>query len=163
MKLYKNEYVIEKNYAILKIIKENIVIAKVLIDKETVNKINKYSWRLNEKGYVITDMHRKKTRLHNFILNRDTSDPKIVCDHINRNKLDNRKENLRIVTQKENNLNRNITPKYVYYNKTYNKWYVIINKKYIGARKTKKLAMQLYNQYCENQCQPCGAHVLSKD
>lgn len=163
MKIYKNEYKIHQNYAILKITKENIIIAEILIDIEDVDKINKYSWRLNEKGYVVTDIKGKKVRLHNLILNRDTSDPKIVCDHINRNKLDNRKENLRIVTQKENNLNRNVTAKHIYYHKTNNRWDVIINRKSIGSRKTKELAEKLYRQYCENQCHACGAYVLSKD
>lgn len=124
MKIYKNEYIIKDDYAILKISGNNKLI-NVLIDIEDINKLKKHSWRINEKGYIISDIKYRKTRIHNFILNRDTSNPKIVCDHINKNKLDNRKKNLRIVTQRENNLNRSIieNAKYYTYRKDRNKYY----------------------------------------
>lgn len=154
MKKYKNEYSIDNNVGILLISKNNEIIAKILIDIEDINKINKYSWRLNEKGYVISDINKKKVRLHNLILKRDTSNPKIVCDHINRNKLDNRKSNLRIVSQSENNKNRQI-PKGKYYTKRNNKWqaYYIKNRRIynIGYYNTEEEAKEAVCLYCENQ------------
>ena len=84
----------------------NKILANILLDKEDIPKVQKLHWRLNEKGYVIASTKKHKTiKLHNFILERDTSNQKITCDHINRNKLDNRKENLRIISHLENNLN----------------------------------------------------------
>lgn len=43
------------------------------------------------------------TRLHNFLMNPPQG---LYVDHINRNTLDNRRENLRIVTHAENCMNR---------------------------------------------------------
>lgn len=43
--------------------------------------------------------------LHRMILGLEDDDPR-VCDHINRNTKDNRRANLRAVTQKENCANR---------------------------------------------------------
>ncbi len=154
MKKYKNEYSIDNNVGVLLISKNNEIIAKILIDIEDIDKINKYSWRLNEKGYIVTNINKKKVRLHNLILNRDTSNPKIVCDHINRNKLDNRKSNLRIVSQSENNKNRQM-PKGKYYTKRNNKWqaYYIKNKRMhnIGYYNTEEEAKEAVCLYCENQ------------
>lgn len=118
MKKYKNEYITYEKYSILKITGNNKNI-NVLIDTEDIDKLKLHSWRINEKGYIVSSIKRKNIRIHNFILNRDTSNSKIVCDHINRNKLDNRKENLRITTQRENNLNRAIIENAKYY--TYRK------------------------------------------
>lgn len=151
---YKNIYVTRENYTILLLFHKEKITA-VLIDKEDVNKINKYSWRINEKGYVISDINKHKVRIHNLILNRDTSNPKIVCDHINRNKLDNRKNNLRIVSQKENNKNR-ILKKGLFYTKRKNKWqaYYISNKKIhsLGYYNTENEAKEAVKRhYCENQ------------
>ena len=92
--------------------------------------------------------------MHNLILNRDTSNPKIVCDHINRNKLDNRKSNLRIVSQSENNKNRQM-PKGKYYIKRNNKWqaYYVKNRKMysLGYYDTEEEAKNVIRLYCENQ------------
>lgn len=60
---------------------------------------------------------------------------KLTIDHINRNTLDNRKSNLRIVTKFENNLNkRNNTSGCVgvTWDRSKQKWQVTIKKKYIG-------------------------------
>ena len=62
-----------------------------------------------------------------------------IVDHVNNNKLDNRKENLRIITRKQNSMNRtsakNSSSKYigVCFNKKHNKWqsYITVNKKQI--------------------------------
>ena len=47
----------------------------------------------------------RREKLHRYTLGLRKHDGKI-CDHINRNKLDNRRENLRIVTFTESNMNR---------------------------------------------------------
>jgi hypothetical protein len=79
-------YINNYNYNTLIIIdsKNNETVGKVLLDIEDIPKVQKYHWRLNEKGYVIASIKGHKT---------------------NRNKLDNRKENLRIISHLENNLN----------------------------------------------------------
>lgn len=110
----------------------NKILANILLDKEDIPKVQKLHWRLNEKGYVIASTKKHKTiKLHNFILERDTSNQKITCDHINRNKLDNRKENLRIISHLENNLNT--------------------DRIQIGYFNTEKEAKEARKYYCENQ------------
>ena len=136
----------------------NKILANILLDKEDIPKVQKLHWRLNEKGYVIASTKKHKTiKLHNFILERDTSNQKITCDHINRNKLDNRKENLRIISHLENNLNTDRIQKGKGYcfRKDRNKWmaYIGINYKLktIGYFNTEKEAKEARKYYCENQ------------
>ena len=55
-------------------------------------------------------VNRKYTKdevyLHRILIGAKKGE---IVDHINRNKLDNRIENLRIVTQSQNNLNRKVS------------------------------------------------------
>lgn len=75
---------------------------KVIIDESDYERVSRYKWFITN-GYIATRMINKKmTYLHRFILN--TPEGK-VTDHINHNKLDNRKENLRICTSRENSIN----------------------------------------------------------
>lgn len=147
MRKYTNTYIIKDNNGVL-VIKGNNKYIEVLIDVEDIDKLKPYSWRINDKGYIISDYKRNKVRLHNIILDRDTPNTKIVCDHINRNKLDNRKANLRIISQRENNLNREniINAKYYTYRKDRNKYYVYG----VGYFNTEEEAIKARNN-CENQ------------
>ena len=75
------------------------------LDEEDLPKIEYYCWGITSRGYVSTrnPATGKDLRLHRFIM--ECPDDMIV-DHINRNPLDNRKENLRICTQSENTKNK---------------------------------------------------------
>lgn len=79
------------------------VLAKSKIDKEDIPFATKYKWNINDKGYLITTYAKKTLRYHRLLLNPPAH---LVVDHINHDPLDNRKENLRIVTPLINNRNR---------------------------------------------------------
>ena len=71
------------------------------------------NWSLHSNGYVYGQLpNKKKITLHSFIIkNKDPNDEKIndkkySIDHINRDKLDNRRENLRWASEKMQNSNR---------------------------------------------------------
>jgi len=84
-----------------------------LIDKEDFPKIKDYSWHYVASGYIghtiPVDKTRRELYLHNLVMGRLGFPGKgstESIDHINRNGLDNRKENLRLATQTEQNLNQ---------------------------------------------------------
>lgn len=66
-----------------------------------------HTWYFGSDGYATTNVlvdDGKKTKIfHQLYLNYEAG---LVCDHINRYRFDNRFENLRIVTYRENNRNR---------------------------------------------------------
>jgi hypothetical protein len=83
----------------------------VLIDFVDFEKINHYTWYLDlvksdNKLRVRSCLNGKLKSailLHRFILNAKKGE---IVDHINMNPLDNRRENLRIVTKSQNMQNR---------------------------------------------------------
>lgn len=108
-------------------------VARALIDLEYVDVVNDYKWRLNYQGYVVND---KVGKLHRFLMNPGED---LVIDHINRNRLDNRRDNLRICTQQENLFNKSIQCNNtsgiqgVSWDKNRNKWlvHITVNRKQI--------------------------------
>lgn len=85
-----------------------------IVDPEDFDKLNQYFWYAKFNGYTYYAERserifgRKKTvRMHRQIMNAGPFDyaQGRVVDHINRNGLDNRKANLRLVSQQENNWN----------------------------------------------------------
>lgn len=98
----------------------------IIIDHEDFEKCKSVSWCVDNRGYANGRNAKIGTvRLHRFILNVP-ADKQV--DHINRDKLDNRKSNLRIVTNQENHFNEGLSKnnssgvKGVYYNKDCDKW-----------------------------------------
>lgn len=68
-------------------------------DLEDYNLIKNYNWTKNNRGYIVNG----KTLMHRLIMNPPLS---MIVDHINRNKIDNRKENLRVCNYNINNRNK---------------------------------------------------------
>jgi len=98
--------------------------------------VDGYKFSLDKDGYVRYSGAKDglcKKRLHRIIM----GDPEdLVVDHINRNPLDNRRENLRIVTKQENSMNLSMSKRNksgitgVCWHKGSGKWVARISYKY---------------------------------
>lgn len=105
-----NEYVMHDDCAeiILRDSKHNEV-GRAIIDLDDVEKCKLYKWHLRSGNYVIatvpngTRQSNEKVHLHRLVSGHVGND--LVIDHINRDPLDNRKSNLRIVNQQTNSAN----------------------------------------------------------
>jgi hypothetical protein len=79
-----------------------------LVSPEDYDEIIKYKWAFKH-GYLYASVNRKTIAMHNFIMHPQNG---FIVDHINRIRHDNRRENLRFLTLKENSQNRSKRPKY---------------------------------------------------
>lgn len=142
---------------------------QTIVDDDMAH-LKNYRWQYHWAGYpqrpFIKENKEKRSMFpHHAVIGQPLKSTKMVVDHINRNTLDNRKKNLRIVTIRENSSNQNrkakgkTSSKYVgvhlneYIRKnglTTKKWIaqIAINGKrsYLGAFQTERLA---YKAYCE--------------
>lgn len=86
----------------------------IVIDEDMYYDIIQYKWHVNNYGYVISNINKKDIRLHRYVMNYSGHD---FIDHINGNRLDNRKINLRIATPQQNSRNtssrKNSTSQYI--------------------------------------------------
>ncbi len=74
------------------------------VDTEDYELVSKYSWHLRD-GYAVTKMKRpdgKRVTLQMHRLVMGTTDPYVIVDHKDQNRLNNVRSNLREVTPKEN-------------------------------------------------------------
>ena len=95
---------------------------KVLYDNKYLNEIKKRAWFISD-GYVRSRTSGKWISLHQLILGKKEG---YDTDHINGDRLDNRKENLRHVTRSQNMMNVKRTG--VSYSQHRKKWMVQIQK-----------------------------------
>lgn len=132
-----------------------------VVDNDDYDELMKNSWCIGNDGYACRGIRLENgksrlVRLHRQILGLKLKDGKQV-DHINKNKLDNQKENLRICTSSQNQHNRPINQnntsgyKGVTWHKGSGKWHaqIMINKKnkYLGSFDSPETA---YEVYCES-------------
>ena len=94
-----------------------------------LDRVLSHDWYLNKSGYPFSYTAIYHT-LHRFLLGRQEKG--MVIDHMNRNRLDNRRCNLRVISSKENSYNRtknsNSNNKYKGVQKRGNKFIAIITK-----------------------------------
>lgn len=74
-----------------------------LIDDEDEELVSRHKWHTQSRGYVRTFVGRKSIYLHRLIMNAPDG---VEVDHINNNKLDCRKSNMRLCTRSQNNMNK---------------------------------------------------------
>ena len=74
-----------------------------LVDTEDVEYISKHYWSMGSKGYWSSYYDGHTHKLHNYILPHENGE---VVDHINHNRSDNRKSQLRVVSNLTNSRNR---------------------------------------------------------
>lgn len=117
-----------------------------LIDRD---RVMKFKWRLSSHGYARHYLGMNHLSLHNFITGYD------FCDHKNRNKLDNRRCNIRksnsLLNTRNVGLRTTNTSGYkgVSWSAKRNKWIaqiVAIENYYLGSFNTKEEAALAYNK-----------------
>lgn len=83
------------------------ICAYSLVDDDDYPIVSKYIWSLSSHGYVVRRARGKENKLHRFIAEiHHWNVGENIIDHINRDKKDNRKSNLRICTLQQNSFNR---------------------------------------------------------
>lgn len=92
-----NDYEVQEDYVIMYTCNNE----PFFVDLEDFWKVRDICW-CNSNGYIVGRKNQKNIRIHRLILNCPNN---MDVDHINHNTFDNRKENLRIVTRSQNNMN----------------------------------------------------------
>lgn len=133
-----------------------------LIDNVDLCRVSKFTW-FERNGYVMSyikniyykpELNNHPNRIQHlskFILN---ASPNSIVDHKNRNRLDNRRKNLRIATRSQNQWNRSLQKnstsgfKGVTWHKKDRKWHARIGinnqRIHLGGFKSKKEAFEAY-------------------
>ena len=106
-----NVYDVGVNLANIKITRKDGSQHLTLIDAEDVPKTKCFNWCINH-GYIRTYIPNttKVLFLAHLLLGFRKESKNVVIDHINGNPLDNRKANLRVVSQSVNVRNRHTPP-----------------------------------------------------
>jgi hypothetical protein len=81
--------------------------AFALVDDDDYEYLSQYRWYLNTEGYAIREIwtgnkRRERVRMHREVMKTPKG---VEVDHVNGNRLDNRKINLRHCTRSQNNRN----------------------------------------------------------
>jgi hypothetical protein len=77
---------------------------EILIDEELYHSIIKYKCNITSQEYIQSSSNGKTIKLHRYIMDNYTGND--VVDHIDGNKLNNTRKNLRIITRAQNAMNK---------------------------------------------------------
>lgn len=98
-----NKYVEKENYVVG--ITSNDI--EFYVDKKDYDTIKKYRWVENSENYLVTSYNSQEIKLHRLIMDV-LNEKDVTIDHIDRNPLNNRRDNLRVATAQENQMNRSL-------------------------------------------------------
>jgi hypothetical protein len=153
------------------IIGEKIMVKKIsltqnkfaIVDNEDFELLNQFRWHAIKSKYTFyaqrdTKVNEKRIhiKMHHCIIGKPPKGK--VIDHINGNGLDNRVENLRIVTQRKNMqniLSKTFSSKYpgVYRDRKVERWaaHIKVNgiEKYLGSYESEEAAYNIYLKAAE--------------
>jgi hypothetical protein len=119
-----------------------------LVDDGDFEWLNQWRWSFIGNGYAYRKVNQKNIRMHKVIMECPKN---LFIDHINGNRLDNRRENLRIATFQQNSQNvtkrANTTSIYkgVTWEKFTNAWACRLRNKTIGRFKEERHAALAYD------------------
>lgn len=131
------------------------VVAFTMIDASDAAWARQWTWRLSRDGYAVRGEVRngkpRTIRLHRELIG---TPPGLVTDHVNGNRLDNRRCNLRAATVSQNNANsadRRRKSRYrgVYWHAKAAKWYAQISvnghTRHLGLFESQEAAAEAYD------------------
>jgi HNH endonuclease len=135
---------------------KKIIVAYALVDDDDYEWLMQWKWHFSSsyarRNIPLPDGKQTQIQMHRVIIGAVKGDE---VDHINRNRLDNRKCNLRKATRSQNNQNRtklsNTLSKFkgVTWHKKHSKWYaqIVLNTKHIflGLYENEVEAAQAYD------------------
>lgn len=128
----------------------------MLIDRADYDYVSQFTWRQNQNGYADRNEYishengrriQKMIVLHRYLMGNPTQE----VDHINGNRLDNRRANLRVCTRQENTMNRkkrkNCSSSYkgVFWHHGKQIWVAKVQGKQIGTFREEVDAATAYN------------------
>lgn len=114
--------------------------AFALVDDADFDELSQHRWCLSAQGYVVRRDGSRIVPLHRELLGLHPGDG-LTGDHINRNRLDNRRANLRVATHAQNSQNhpghRGRTSRYrgVSFDRSRKKWRAQVH---VGAQRLNK-------------------------
>jgi hypothetical protein len=129
-----------------------------LVDDADYPELSKYKWTFNN-GYASRfstgeGKDRKIIYMHRLLVNPPTG---LEVDHINWNRLDNRRRNLRAVTRTENMLNKpcykkraDQTYKYITFNQRVQAWHAQLGKVKIGTFHDERHAAMAHDMWAKS-------------
>ncbi len=127
--------------------------ATFFVDEDVAEQHGHLAWRLDRDGYVsrkttVAGKRGRSVRLHRVILG--VTDRNIYVDHINMDKLDNTRANLRVATRAQNTQNRvkreGRLSEFKGVTKHGERWQAQINRRYIGLFDDEQEAAHAYNR-----------------
>ena len=119
---------------------DNGQIENILIDNEDFEKVKICNWKIRNDSMTVYAYNSNNGFMHRLIM--DLTDKDLQIDHINGDGRDNRKANLRIVTNYENSRNKRHVAGINYEGGKYPRWRVIWYEN--GKRKSKSFSIKRY-------------------
>lgn len=115
---------------------------RIKVDDEDYPLLSRFKWFITAAGYAKTHIRgMKQVSMHHLVYGA-IENVSLVIDHLNRDKLDNRKSNLRLCTQSANNKNRKC--KGYTYDTKLNKYRVRYMGEFYGRYDTEEEAKRVY-------------------